>query len=103
MHDVEAIEHFESLEELSEDDQGLSFWQVLFLLELILQSALVAVFVDEVDVVPRLEVVLVFDDVLAGPHGRQNFHLVDHALFESGVFCQLAYWNYFDCELSYFG
>ena len=55
MHDIVFVEFLEGLEELPEDDQCLVLLEYLFLLQVGLEGAAVAVLVDEVEVVGGFE------------------------------------------------
>ena len=54
MHDVVLIEHLEGLKQLFEDKQRILLWQLALLIEKSLESAAVAEFVDEVEIVGSL-------------------------------------------------
>jgi hypothetical protein len=82
VHDVVPVEHLECLQQLPEGLQGFFFGEGSFFFDDLVEVAPVAVLVDEVVVVPGLEVVLVPDYVLAGRNGRKGVDLVDSALFE---------------------
>ena len=81
MHDVVLIEHLEGLKQLFEDKQRILLWQLALLIEKSLESAAVAEFVDEVEIVGSLEHVIVFDDVGVGLDVGEDIDLVDSALF----------------------
>jgi hypothetical protein len=76
MHDVVLIEFLECLQKLLEDDQCFLLPQRLLLLEEGLEGASVAVLIDEVEVVGRLEGLDEADDVLVLERG-EDVDLVD--------------------------
>ena len=81
MHDVVLVEDLEGFEELFEDEEGFFFLEGVFLPEEPLQSAAVAVLVDEVEVVLGFEHVVVGDDVFVFLDVGEDVNFVDGAFF----------------------
>jgi hypothetical protein len=89
MHDIVLIESLEGLEKLPEDEQGLFLFEHIVFSEESLESAAIAVLVDEVEVVLGLEHVEVGDDVLVLLDICQNVDLIDRALLQLFVGLEL--------------
>lgn len=100
MHDVESIEEFEGLEELSKDAEGLLLWERALLFQSWLEGAPIAVLVHEVIIIAGLEVVLVFDNVLVGTDRWKSFDFIQSALFQLSIFLELLYRDDLDCKLA---
>lgn len=82
MHDVVLVQHLESVDELFEVQERLLFRKYSFLAENALQSAAVAVLINEVEVVGRFEHVDVLDDVFVLFDVGEDVDLVDGALLQ---------------------
>lgn len=96
VHDVVLVEDLEGVDELLEDEEGLLFGNDPLLAENALKRASVAVLVDEVEVVGRLEHVDVLDDVLVLLDVRQNVDLVDRALLQLLVLFEPTHLDHLD-------
>lgn len=88
MHDVVFGQDFESFDHLAEVGEGSFFGEGPFLLHGFIQSAAIAILVDEVEVVDSLEHVDVPDDVRTVLDGGQNVDFVDRAFFQ--------FWDFFE-------
>ena len=100
VHDIVLVELFECLEELSEVDEGFWFGDEFLLLDEGLDGALIAVFVDEVEVVGRFEGLVEFDDVVILQR-RQDIDLVDGELLEFGIGLKGGFGNDLNCKLDF--
>lgn len=100
MHDVESVQNFKCLNQLPEDYEGLLLRQLLLLFKFVLQGASVAKLIYKVNVVAGLEVILVFDYIVAQTHGGEDLHFVYDPLLQPWIFLQLGHRDDFDCELS---
>ena len=81
MHDVVAIEYFESLQNLSEYDECFFLGEVALPSDVVEEGASIAVLVDKIVVVFGLKAVLVLDDMFGGCDAGECVDLVDGALF----------------------
>jgi hypothetical protein len=90
MHNVVLVEHLEGFDELFEDEEGLSFGNDAILAEHALESTSVAVLVDEVEIVGRLEHVDVFDDMFVLLDVGEDIDFVDSALLQFFVLFEPA-------------
>ena len=96
MHDVVLVEHLEGVDKLFEDEQGLFLNDDFVLPEKALEGAPVAVLVDEVEVVGRLEHIDVLDDVLILLDVGEDVYLIDGALLQFFVLFESAHLDDFD-------
>lgn len=90
MHNVVLVEHLEGLDELFEDQEGLPFGNDAILAEHALEGASVAVLVDEVEVVGRLEHVDILDYMLVLLDVGEDIDFVDGALLQFFVLFEPA-------------
>lgn len=93
MHDVVLIEHLEGVDELFEDEKGLSFGNDPLFSEHSFESAAVAVLVDEVEVVGSFEHVDILDDVLIFLDICQDVDFVDGALLQFFIFLESSHFD----------
>lgn len=80
VHDITAGQHFERLHDLLEEEQSPLLGKWTFLLHQFVESAPVAVLIDEVEVIGSLEHVDVLDDVGAGLQRGEDVDFIDSAL-----------------------
>jgi hypothetical protein len=99
MHDVTASEYFEGFDDLAEEGQCSFFGEGSFLLHQFIESASVAVFVDEVEVVGSFQHVDVLDDVGAALQSGEDVDFVDSALFQFGDFSEFLGLDHLDGDL----
>ena len=96
MHDVVLVEDLEGVDELFEYFEGFGLLDDAVFAEYALEGAAVAVLVDEVEVVGRLEHVDVLDDVLVLLDVGQYIDLVDRALLQLLVLFEAAHLDNLD-------
>jgi hypothetical protein len=102
VHDIEAVEDLKGLQQLPEDAQRLLLGEGALPAKRLEESAAIAVLIDEVVVVARLEMILVLDDVFAGADRRESFDLVDGAFLQLIILLKLFDRDYFHGEFSHF-
>ena len=90
MHDIVFIEYLEGIDELLEDEECLFFGDDPFFAEHAFESAAVAVFVDEVEVVGCFEHVDVLDDVFIFFDVGEDVDLIDSTLFKFFVLLEAS-------------
>lgn len=96
MHDIVFIEYLKSLQQLLEDKQGMLLGQFDLLGEQVLESATVAIFIDEIEVVGGLEHIVVFDDIGVILDVGKNVDLINRALLQLFVLLEFVYGDHLD-------
>jgi len=81
MHDIVLVKDLESIDELLEDKEGVSFGNNSLLAEHSFKGASIAVLIDEVEVVGSFEHIDVLDDMLILLYIGEDVDLIDGALF----------------------
>jgi hypothetical protein len=99
VHDVVLVENLEGIEQLLEDEESFSLSELLLLGEQVLESAPIAIFVNEVEVVGCLEHVVVANDMLVRLNAAEDVYLVDRALLQLFVLSKASDWDDLDCVL----
>ena len=100
MHYIVLVQLFEGFEELPEEDEGLRFCEDFAFLEQAFDGAVIAEFVDEVEVIGGLEGFDELDDVLVF-EGGEDVDLIDGELFEFGVGAEGGFGDDFDGVLEF--
>lgn len=81
MHDIVFIEDLEGIDELFEDEEGLSFGDNSLFSEHSFEGSSIAVLIDEIEVIGGFEHIDIFDDMLIFFNIGEDIDLVDGALF----------------------